>query len=128
MQPMQTLLQSACSALAPSRPAACAAVLQALFLLVQGHFQIMFNPKVSPLFQRKLSWPMRIMYCSGVWSYLIGAISTPTFIIIPLVSTHALAMCQKGHHVLYGGPTHFSEVTGRCYTLPDGSQVAVHTW
>lgn len=46
----------------------------------------MFNPKVSPLFQKKLSWGMRILYSSGVWSYLCAAISTPTFIIIPLVS------------------------------------------
>ena len=87
---MQILLQTACSALALHRagplhvPPCC----KGLFLLLQGHFQIMFNPKVSPLFQRKLSWPMRIMYCSGVWSYLIGAISTPTFIIIPLVSMY----------------------------------------
>ena len=54
-------------------------------LLLQGHFQIMFNPKVSPLFQKKLSWGMRILYSSGVWSYLCAAISTPTFIVIPLV-------------------------------------------
>ena len=82
-------------------------------MMLQGHFQIMFNPKVSPLFQRKLSWPMRIMYCSGVWSYLIGAISTPTFIIIPLVSSHEFATCQNAHHVLYAGPTHFSGLTGQ---------------
>lgn len=48
----------------------------------------MFNPKVSPLFQKKLSWGMRILYSSGVWSYLCAAISTPTFIIIPLVKPH----------------------------------------
>ena len=96
-------------------------------MLLQGHFQIMFNPKVSPLFQRKLSWPMRIMYCSGVWSYLIGAISTPTFIIIPLVSSYQprLAMSLK---LLYAGPANLSEVTGRLYRLPDGSQVAIHAW
>jgi cellulose synthase/poly-beta-1,6-N-acetylglucosamine synthase-like glycosyltransferase len=52
----------------------------------KGHFQIMFNPKVSPLFQTKLSPYMRMMYCSGVWSYMVAAISTPTFIIIPLVT------------------------------------------
>lgn len=55
---------------------------------MQGHFQIMFNPKVCPLFQSKLSWGMRILYSSGVWSYVCAAISTPTFIIIPLVSIH----------------------------------------
>lgn len=52
----------------------------------QGHFQIIFNPKRCPLFQRKLSIPMRLMYCSGVWSYCVGAMTTPTFIIIPLVT------------------------------------------
>lgn len=52
---------------------------------MQGHFQIMFNPKVCPLFQSQLSWGMRILYSSGVWAYMCAAISTPTFIIIPLV-------------------------------------------
>ncbi|CAL8470908.1 g10450 [Coccomyxa elongata] len=52
----------------------------------KGHFQIMFNWMHCPLFQSKLSWPMRIMYSSGVWSYIVGAISTPTFIIIPAVT------------------------------------------
>lgn len=56
--------------------------------VMQGHFQIMFNPKVCPLFQSKLSWGMRILYSSGVWSYVCAAISTPTFIVIPLVSPH----------------------------------------
>ncbi len=46
----------------------------------------MFNWMHCPLFQSKLSWPMRIMYSSGVWSYIVGAISTPTFIIIPAVT------------------------------------------
>ncbi|KAK9823799.1 hypothetical protein WJX72_005584 [[Myrmecia] bisecta] len=52
----------------------------------KGHFQIMFNPKVCPLFQSKLSVFQRIMYCSGVWSYCIGALSTPTFILIPIIT------------------------------------------
>jgi hypothetical protein len=46
----------------------------------------MFSWQHCPLFQSKLSWPMRIMYSSGVWSYVVGAISTPTFIIIPCVT------------------------------------------
>ena len=29
---------------------------------------------------------MRLLYCSGVWSYVVGAISTPTFIILPLIT------------------------------------------
>ncbi|DBA65793.1 TPA: hypothetical protein ACH3X2_002830 [Trebouxia sp. C0005] len=52
----------------------------------KGHFQIMFNPKVCPLFQSKLSWGMRILYSSGVWAYMCAAISTPTFIMIPLIT------------------------------------------
>ena len=26
------------------------------------------------------------MYCTGVWSYVVGAVTTPAFIIIPLVT------------------------------------------
>ncbi len=55
-------------------------------LSLQGHFQIMFSYQHCPLFQSKLSWPMRIMYSSGVWSYIVGAISTPTFILIPMIT------------------------------------------
>ena len=32
---------------------------------------------------------MRILYCSGVWSYIVGAITTPLFIIIPLLTIWA---------------------------------------
>ena len=46
----------------------------------------MFSWQHCPLFQRKLSWIMRILYSSGVWSYIVGAISTPTFIVIPCVT------------------------------------------
>ncbi|KAK9810557.1 hypothetical protein WJX73_000559 [Symbiochloris irregularis] len=52
----------------------------------KGHFQIIFNPKHCPLFQRKLSLPMRLLYCSGVWAYVVGAITTPTFILIPMIT------------------------------------------
>lgn len=52
----------------------------------------MFNPKVCPLFQSKLSWGMRILYSSGVWAYMCAAISTPTFIMIPLVCTALLLL------------------------------------
>ncbi len=38
---------------------------------------------------RGLSPFMRIMYCSGVWSYVVGAITTPLFIIIPLLTIWA---------------------------------------
>ena len=30
----------------------------------KGHFQIVFGPR-NPMLQKELSWPMRIMYCSG---------------------------------------------------------------
>lgn len=44
------------------------------------------NKERCPLLQKRLSWGMRILYMSGVWSYIVGLTSTPTFIIIPLVS------------------------------------------
>ena len=53
---------------------------------VQGHFQIMFNPKVCPLFQSELSFGMRLMYCSGVWSYVVAAISTPFLMLVPVIT------------------------------------------
>ncbi len=53
---------------------------------LQGHFQIAMNKERCPLLQKRLSWGMRILYMSGVWSYIVGLTSTPTFIIIPLVS------------------------------------------
>ena len=52
----------------------------------QGHFQIMFNREHCPLFQTRLSWFMLIMYMSGVWAYVVGAIATPLFIAIPIVT------------------------------------------
>jgi hypothetical protein len=54
----------------------------------KGHFQIVFGPK-NPLLQKELSWPMRIMYCSGVWSYFVGAMTTPLFMMIPLLTIWA---------------------------------------
>lgn len=45
--------------------------------------------KYCPLFHKGLSFGMRIMYCSGVWSYIVGALTTPTFIIIPLLTIWA---------------------------------------
>jgi len=55
----------------------------------------MFNPKVCPLFQSKLSWGMRILYSSGVWAYMCAAISTPTFIMIPLVCPALLLLLES---------------------------------
>ena len=48
--------------------------------------QILFNFEHCPLFQSRLSIFMRVMYLSGVWAYIVGALSTPTFIIIPIVT------------------------------------------
>ena len=56
---------------------------------VQGHFQIVFSTEHCPLFQRNLPWFQRLMYCSGVWSYIVGAITTPVFNAIPLVTIRA---------------------------------------
>ncbi|DBA93998.1 hypothetical protein WJX77_002685 [Trebouxia sp. C0004] len=55
----------------------------------KGHFQIVLSRHHSPLMIRGLSPFMRIMYCSGVWSYVVGAITTPLFIIIPLLTIWA---------------------------------------
>ena len=48
----------------------------------QGHFQIMFS-RHCPLVQPKLSVFMRIMYSSGVWSYVVGALTAPMYFIMP---------------------------------------------
>ena len=55
----------------------------------QGHFQIVLSNEHCPLFQKDLSWFQRLMYCSGVWSYVVGAITAPMFIAIPLVTIWA---------------------------------------
>lgn len=55
-------------------------------MCVQGHFQIILNPRRSPLFQWKLRLFDRLMYCSGCWSYTVGAITTPVFIAIPFLT------------------------------------------
>lgn len=55
-------------------------------VVLQGHFQIALNRERCPLLQKRLSVGMRILYMSGVWSYIVGLTSTPTFIVIPLVN------------------------------------------
>eukprot|EP00884_Botryococcus_braunii_P012540 jgi/Botrbrau1/21287/Bobra.0573s0001.1 len=55
----------------------------------KGHFQIMLSSEHCPLFQWELSPFQRLMYCTGVWSYIVGAITTPMFIAIPLVTIWA---------------------------------------
>ena len=65
----------------------------ACFVVLQGHFQIALNKERCPLLQKRLSVGMRILYMSGVWSYIVGLTSTPTFIIIPLVSAPTFICC-----------------------------------
>ena len=42
-----------------------------------------------PLIQPKLSVFMRIMYSSGVWSYIVGALTAPMYFIMPLLTIWA---------------------------------------
>ncbi len=63
--------------------------LMCLLCIVQGHFQIVLSNQHCPLFQKDLSWFQRLMYCSGVWSYVVGAITAPMFIAIPLITIWA---------------------------------------
>lgn len=58
-------------------------------MLLQGHFQVLFNSEHCPFFQHDLSWLQRIMYLQGVWSYIVGSFCTPTFIIVPIVTIWA---------------------------------------
>jgi len=60
-----------------------------LRVLLQGHFQVLFNSEHCPFFQHDLSWLQRIMYLQGVWSYIVGSFCTPTFIIVPIVTIWA---------------------------------------
>ena len=53
---------------------------------MQGHFQVVLSRAHCPLLQRELRWFDRILYCSGVFSYVVGAITTPTFILIPILT------------------------------------------
>ena len=55
----------------------------------QGHFQIVLDTDRCPLFLDGLSWFQKIMYCSGVWAYVVGALSTPFFVVVPLVTIWA---------------------------------------
>ena len=71
---------------------------------MQGHFQIMFSWQHCPLFQWKLPVFMRIMYCSGVWNYITGAISTPLFIVVPMITIWCDPATRCLLHALSSGP------------------------
>ena len=49
------------------------------------HWQMILS-RHCPLVQRELSWFQRVLYCSGVWNYLVGGITTPLFIILPIIT------------------------------------------
>ena len=49
----------------------------------------MLDTDRCPLFLDGLSWFQKIMYCSGVWAYVVGALSTPFFVVVPLVTIWA---------------------------------------
>ena len=51
----------------------------------KGHFQIFFS-RHCPLVVPGLSPLQRILYCSGVWSYVVGALTTPFFMAVPIVT------------------------------------------
>jgi hypothetical protein len=53
---------------------------------LQGHFQIIMNRKYCPLFRSRLDWLSRMLYCSGVWSYVINAFTTPIFMAVPIIT------------------------------------------
>jgi hypothetical protein len=52
----------------------------------QGHFQIIMSRKYCPLFRSRLDWLSRMLYCSGVWSYVINAFTTPIFMAVPIIT------------------------------------------
>jgi cellulose synthase/poly-beta-1,6-N-acetylglucosamine synthase-like glycosyltransferase len=52
----------------------------------KGHFQIIMNRKYCPLFRAKLDWLSRMLYVSGVWSYVINAVTTPIFMAVPIIT------------------------------------------
>jgi len=45
----------------------------------KGHFQLVYSRQHCPLLASQLSWPMRLLYCSTVYSYIVCCISTPFF-------------------------------------------------
>jgi cellulose synthase/poly-beta-1,6-N-acetylglucosamine synthase-like glycosyltransferase len=55
----------------------------------KGHFQVLFHSDHCPVFQHDLSWLQRVMYLQGVWSYIVGSLCTPTFIVVPIVTIWA---------------------------------------
>lgn len=53
---------------------------------MQGHLQVILNLAHSPLLQRRLRLIDRLMYCSGIWSYVVGVLTSFVFIAVPFVT------------------------------------------
>ena len=81
----------------------------------QGHFQIILNRQHCPLLQRELTPFMRLMYASGVWSYIVGAISTPFFIIVPMA--RAPWPCWPRHAVQRSESDRISGICTKCWAV-----------
>lgn len=103
---------------------------------LQGHFQIILNPTRTPLFQWRLRLFDRLMYCSGCWSYTVGAITTPVFIAIPFLTIwigqstprpaplhHRLIPCACMVSVCVPGTPHYG--TASAWPHPLGSEWSI---
>jgi endoglucanase len=51
--------------------------------------QIVFHPRHNPLVQAGLPLRDRLLYCSGVFCYLVSALTIPTYTAIPLITIWA---------------------------------------
>jgi hypothetical protein len=66
-----------------------------------GHFQIIFSRKYCPLFRSRLDWLSRMLYCSGVWSYVINAFTTPIFMAVPIITIWVGESIWRGFTILW---------------------------
>lgn len=53
------------------------------------------NRKYCPLLRSRLDWLSRMLYCSGVWSYVINALTTPIFMAVPIITIWVGASSPK---------------------------------
>ena len=86
----------------------------------QGHLQVILNLAHSPLLQRRLRLIDRLLYCSGIWSYFVGVLSTFVFIAVPLVTIWIGAQCDAAVRLLLRGLQH-----ERAAVLAQLSEIAV---
>lgn len=52
---------------------------------VKGHMQVFFG-KRNPLFRRNLGFLKKLFYTYGTWGFVTLAISTPVYILVPVIS------------------------------------------